>query len=139
LLAPEIAANIVKVDEDPRTITISIHGSAAFAVGSADLEDQYRRVLERIGAAIDSEPGLVTVSGHTDSTPIRTVRFPSNYELSLARAEAARDVIRTRLKDQARVVAEGHSDSEPLESNDTPQGRELNRRIEVGLLKPLAR
>ncbi len=139
ILAPEIAQNLVKVDEDPRTITISIHGSAAFAVGSADLEDQYRRLLERIGTAIDTEPGQVTVSGHTDSIPIRTAQFPSNYELSLARAEAARDVIRTRLKDPARVVSEGHSDAEPIAPNDTPEGRDLNRRIEIGLIKPLAR
>ncbi len=139
ILAAEIAQNIVQVAEDPRTITISIQGSSAFSPGSAELQDQYRRLLERIGEAIDAEPGQVTVSGHTDSTPIRTAQFPSNYELSLARAEAARDVIRTKLKDGARTVAEGRSDSEPLASNGTPQGRELNRRIEIGLQKPLVR
>jgi type VI secretion system protein ImpK len=137
-LAPEISARIVEVNEDERTITISIHGSGTFAVGNANLENKYREVLQRIGAAIQNEPGQVKVTGHTDSTPIRTVPFPSNYELSLARADAARDVIRAQLSDPGRVVAEGRADTQPVASNQTPEGRELNRRIEITLLKPLA-
>jgi type VI secretion system protein ImpK len=137
-LAPEIKANLVAVGETDRTITISLQGSGIFGAGSANVEDRYVDVLLRIGAAVQDEPGTVTVLGHTDSTPIRTIRFPSNYELSLARAQASRDVMRTRLSEPQRIKAEGMGDSAPLASNDTPQGREQNRRIEIVLAKPVA-
>jgi type VI secretion system protein ImpK len=138
LLADDIAQNRVKVDEDLRSIKISIPGSAPFTVGSANLDARYVPVLERIGTAIDGEPGQVKIVGHTDNTPIRTVRFPSNYELSLARAEAALEVIRARVKEADRVVAEGLGDSDPLVPNNTPQGKESNRRIEIVLQKQFA-
>ena len=137
-LAPEISAHLVAVGETDRTITISLQGSGIFGAGNANVEDRYVDVLLRVGAAIQDEPGTVTVLGHTDSTPIRTIRFPSNYELSLARAESSRDVMRSRLTDPQRLKAEGMGDSAPLASNDTPQGREQNRRIEIVLAKPVA-
>lgn len=134
-LAPEIMRGIVEVRDDAATISVAIRGSGSFPVGSANLEGPYASIIGRIGVAIQYEPGRVTVSGHTDSTPIHTIRFPSNYELSLARAEAARNVIRSKLPDPERVVAEGRGDSEPVASNATPEGREQNRRIEVAILK----
>src|SRR5262245_5174461 len=139
-LADEIRRGLVEVKDDDRTITIAIHGSRTFAVGSATLQSEYRQVVERIGTALQNEPGRVTVSGHTDSTPIRAnAAFPSNYELSLRRAETARDIIRGKLPTGGeRVVAEGMGESMPLFPNDTPENREQNRRIEIPLLKPLA-
>jgi type VI secretion system protein ImpK len=139
-LADEIRRGLVEVRDDDRTITIAIHGSSTFAVGSATLQTAYRQVVERIGTALRTEPGRVTVSGHTDSTPVRrNAAFPSNYELSLKRAETARDIIRAQLAtDGERVVAEGMGESMPLFPNDTPENREQNRRIEITLLKPLA-
>ena len=109
-----------------------------FVPGSANVADRYVDVLLRIGGAIQQEPGQITVLGHTDSTPIHTIRFPSNYELSLARAEAARNLIRSRLAEPQRVAADGIGDSMPLAPNTTPEGREQNRRIEIVLMKPLA-
>ena len=137
-LAPEISAHLVRVNEDPRTITVSLSGTSMFDAGSANIADRYMDVLSRIGSAVQDEPGQVTIVGHTDSTPIHTIRFPSNYELSLARAEAARDLIRSRLSRPQRVSAEGMGDSVPLAPNTTPEGREQNRRIEIVLMKPLA-
>jgi type VI secretion system protein ImpK len=80
----------------------------------------------------------VLVIGHSDNQPIRTVRFPSNFALSAARAEAARDAILRGLNDPARITFEGRADTEPVTSNATPEGREANRRIEV-LLRREAR
>ncbi|MDE2474026.1 MAG: type IVB secretion system protein IcmH/DotU [Alphaproteobacteria bacterium] len=137
-LAPEISAHLVSVGENDRTITISLAGNAMFAPGSTDVADRYVDVLLRIGGAVQQEPGQINVVGHTDNTPIHTIRFPSNYELSLARAEAARNLIRSRLSDPQRVSAQGMGDSTPLATNDTPEGREQNRRIEIVLMKPLA-
>lgn len=137
LLAPDIKAGVVDLAEDGRTLTISIVGTS-FASGSANLERAYKETLKRVGAALQTEPGRIVVSGHTDSSPIRTVRFPSNYELSLARAEAAMAVVVRELTDGARVSAEGRADSEPLAPNDTSDGRAKNRRIEIALTKPFA-
>ena len=75
----------------------------------------------------------MTVDGYTDNQPIHTVQFPSNYQLSAARAEAARAIIVRTLGDPGRVTAQGHADANPVAANTTPQGREENRRIEVVL------
>ena len=92
------------------------------------------RLLERIGEALKAEKGPVTVDGYTDNQPIHTVQFPSNFQLSQARAEAARAIIVRALGDPGRVTAQGHADTDPLApEHDTPEGREQNRRIEVVL------
>jgi type VI secretion system protein ImpK len=95
--------------------------------------------MTRIGEALRDEPGQVTVIGHSDNVPIRTVAFPSNFALSTARAEAARTALLRGLGDPGRVTAEGRADSEPVESNATADGREANRRIEVLLRREGAR
>ena len=91
------------------------------------------RLLERIGEALKVEKGPVTVDGYTDNQPIHTVQFPSNFQLSQARAEAARAIIVRALGDPGRVAAQGHADADPLAPNATPAGRDQNRRIEVVL------
>jgi type VI secretion system protein ImpK len=75
----------------------------------------------------------VTVDGYTDNQPIHTVQFPSNFQLSTSRAEAAKTIIVRALGDAGRVTARGHADADPLASNATAEGREQNRRIEVVL------
>ena len=75
----------------------------------------------------------MTVDGYTDNQPIKTVQFPSNFQLSQARADAAKAIIAKALGDPARITAQGHADADPLASNATPEGREQNRRIEVVL------
>jgi type VI secretion system protein ImpK len=64
------------------------------------------------------------------------VQFPSNFQLSRARADAARTIIEEALGDSGRITAEGHADADPIAPNTTPQGREENRRIEVVLRRP---
>ena len=81
------------------------------------------------------EPGNVQVLGHTDNQPIRSLKYPSNFHLSLARAQAVLAVIKQKVKDAARLSADGRADSEPIASNATPEGREQNRRIEVVLTR----
>ena len=104
-----------------------------FASGSATVAPTYVRLLERIGEALKAEKGPVTVDGYTDNQPIHTVQFPSNFQLSQSRAEAARAIIVRALGDPGRVAAQGHADADPLAPNATPEGRDQNRRIEVVL------
>lgn len=135
-LRPEIDQGLVSVVGSERRPVVRIKGTGMFRSGSADVSTDFTRLLERIGAALVEEPGKVTVQGHSDNVPIRTVRFPSNFQLSAARAEAAMKIILNTLKDPARIGFEGKADAEPIASNATPDGREANRRIEVVLQRP---
>jgi type VI secretion system protein ImpK len=132
-LKPEVDQGLVSVVCDKATPIIRIRNAGMFASGSATVAPGYVRLLERIGEALKAEKGPVTVDGYTDNQPIHTVQFPSNFQLSQARAEAAGAIIVRALGDPGRVAAHGHADAEPVASNATPAGRDQNRRIEVVL------
>ena len=77
--------------------------------------------------------GSVQVVGYTDDQPIRTVRFPSNFQLSASRANAASTIIAETIGDHSRLSTEGRADADPIAPNTTPVGRATNRRIEIVL------
>jgi type VI secretion system protein ImpK len=135
-LEGEIKAGLVSVREDAQTITINIRGRGVFPSGSAEIDPAFLPLLGRIGEAVNVEPGAIDVVGHTDNQPIRSVKFPSNFHLSLARAQSVTVVLKKTVKDPSRLTVEGRADSEPIAPNTTPEGREQNRRIEVMLTKP---
>lgn len=131
-LVPEIEQGLVTVISDPNRVVVRIRNRGMFTSGSATVDQRFVSLLTRIGEALRSEPGGVLVIGHSDNQPIRTARFPSNYHLSAARAQAAAILIATAEGGTpGRFIAEGRGESEPLVANDTPEGRETNRRIEV--------
>jgi len=134
-LEAEIREGLVTVDGDAGRMLVRIRNRGMFASGSATLEPRFVGILSRIGTALRDEPGRVTVLGHTDNQPIRTVRFPSNTHLSAARADAARDILLSITGRPERFVSIGRADTEPLASNATPEGREENRRVEIVLLR----
>ena len=132
-LKPEIDQGLVAVLGDHAMPIVRIHNTGLFASGSATVAPSYVHLLERIGEALKAEKGPVTVNGYTDNQPIHTVQFPSNFQLSTKRAEAARDIIARALGDPGRITAQGHADADPVAPNTSPEGREQNRRIEVVL------
>ena len=132
-LKPEIDQGLVTVLGDRAMPIVRIRNKGMFPSGSATVDQGYYRLLERIGEALKAEKGPVQVIGYTDNQPIRTVRFPSNYQLSAARADAARDLIDRALGQTGRVTAVGKADADPIAPNATPEGRDANRRIEVVL------
>jgi len=87
-----------------------------------------------VAAALDEVQGKVVVNGYTDNTPIRTARFPSNWNLSQERAQAVAQMLGGSLRDRQRLHAEGRADSDPIGPNSTAEGRALNRRVEIVLL-----
>ncbi len=109
-----------------------------FASGEASLNPGYGPLLDRIGAALQDEPGQVVVVGHTDNQPIRTARFPSNWQLSQRGPRRSARLIAAKLSDAGRLQAEGHADNEPIASNATAEGRQQNRRTDIVLIKPPA-
>lgn len=138
-LAPEIAEKLVTVEGDAQRLLIRVASRGMFDSGSADVQPRFVTLLNRIGEALRTEPGRVMVLGHSDNQPIRTVRFPSNFQLSAARAEAAKAVLVSASGQPDRFSSAGRADTEPLTSNDTPEGRETNRRIEIVLQRGEAR
>jgi type VI secretion system protein ImpK len=132
-LKPEIDQGLVTVIGDHAMPIVRIRNAGMFASGSATVAPAYVHLLERIGEALKAEKGPVTVNGYTDNQPIHTVQFPSNFQLSQSRADAARAIIVRALGDPGRVTAQGHADADPIASNATPEGRDQNRRIEVVL------
>ena len=137
-LEPEIAEGLVEVTEDALSITVRMRGSNLFASGSASLNDKVRGSVLRVGRAVAEEPGAVLITGHTDNVPMTgggRLRFPSNWHLSKARAESVMAEFDPLFADKSRLKAEGKADIEPVASNDTPEGRAANRRIDIILRK----
>ena len=136
LLAAEIATGAITVRDLPDRSLVIAQGDQLFEPGSATVSDSFARLLERIGAAAAKTQGQVLVRGHTDNRPIRSEEFPSNWHLSLARADAAARLLLPGLGDPARLRTEGLADSEPVASNQDAEGRARNRRVEIVLHAP---
>lgn len=134
-LKPEIDQKLVEVLGTPAQPLVRIMGRNMFASGSATLTPSFKPLLERIGLALKEETGPVKVFGYTDSEPIRTIAFPSNFQLSTARAQAASTIIGAALGEPSRITVEGRADADPIAPNTTAEGRERNRRIEVVLYR----
>ncbi|MEM8663719.1 MAG: type VI secretion system protein TssL, long form [Pseudomonadota bacterium] len=133
-LSADIKSGAVIVDEAGEDIRITIGdivGMVLFKSASTTITEQYLPVVERIGQTLNDQPGEITVIGHTDAVPIRSVRFPSNYELSVARAEEVARVLSEELTDPSRVKAIGRGADSPIDNNNTPEGRARNRRVDI--------
>jgi len=132
-LKPEIDAGLVRVQDFADRSIVTIKGDGFFEPGSAVISSAVRPLLPRIAAGLNSVPGTVLITGHTDNQPIRTVRYPSNWHLSQDRANTVRDELAKTVKPE-RMRAEGKADSESVADNSTPEGRAKNRRVEITLI-----
>jgi type VI secretion system protein ImpK len=130
-LGPEIAAGRISCAATGNQIIIRVGDLILFESGEAIVKPQFKPVAERIAAVLDKESGFVRVVGHTDSRPIKTVRFASNFELSVERAKAVAALLRQRLAQPDRVTTDGKGADQPIASNSTPEGRAKNRRVEI--------
>ena len=123
----------VQVNVTEKGFHIVITNSAMFATGEAKLVEPSRKALELISDRLDGMVASVIVEGHTDDLPINTNLYPSNWELSTARAAS---VVRFLLEqedalDPSQYVAVGYGEHRPLDRRGTPEGRARNRRVEM--------
>lgn len=132
-LADEIAAKKADAVENGASIIIRVGNLATFPSGSATVLETFKPMGLKIAGALAKEPGEIRIVGHTDNVPITTVRFPSNYELSLERAKAVAAALKPGIQDHARLKIEGKADTQPIAPNDTEEGRANNRRVEVSI------
>jgi type VI secretion system protein ImpK len=136
-LAPEIARGLVNVVDSADRSVVTLRGDGVFASGSGEVSGAWLGLVKRIGDALKTVPGKVIVIGHTDDTrPGLSARFPSNYELSKARATSVRDLLLESAGPAARYSVEGRGDANPLVANDSPANRARNRRVEIIVLTP---
>jgi type VI secretion system peptidoglycan-associated protein len=130
-LEPEIRQGLVVVEEDASTVRVRTTVGQLFRSGSDKLEAGRQALFERIGAAIQTQKGKVSIEGHADSDRFSSLTFPDNMALSKARAQTVADIVRAQLSDAGRVTATGYGDTRPIASNDTAEGKSQNRRVEI--------
>jgi type VI secretion system protein ImpK len=132
-LANEILAGKVDADQSSTRIFIRIGSVVLFPSGGAKVIDAFSPIGTKIATALDKEPGSISVDGYTDSDPIRTVAFPSNFALSEARARAVASMLKPGLSHPERLIVSGKGDANAVAPNDTEQNKSKNRRVEVSI------
>jgi chemotaxis protein MotB len=133
-LDPLVKGGQVRVTESGLGVAVEINSSALFAPAEAELEQAAVAALESIANVLAPLPNDIQVEGHTDNTPISNPRFPSNWELSSARASRVVRLFIDRGVASVRMVAVGYAETRNISPNTTPEGRAQNRRITVMIL-----
>ncbi|MGB9697815.1 MAG: flagellar motor protein MotB [Thermodesulfobacteriota bacterium] len=130
--------NQIKYILEKRGLVIRVPDSLFFNSGEASIRPEFIPILNALGKSLETIPNLIRIEGHTDSVPIQTVKFPSNWELSTARATT---VVRYFLSNfnfkPEKLSATGFAEFRPIAPNSTPEGRALNRRVDVVILSSL--
>jgi chemotaxis protein MotB len=114
-------------------VRMEVNDAILFDPGQAELKADGVGILDRIFPILMKQPGTVFVEGHTDRAPIASARYPSNWELSTARATAVTRYLVSKGVDANRLRAVGVADTHPKADNETPQGRAANRRVSLVL------
>jgi chemotaxis protein MotB len=130
-----ISGSNVDLVED-KAVRIALTGDLFFDLGKADLKTEARLQLDRIGKILKENSFIINIVGHTDNLPSHSEQFPTNWELSTARAcRVARYLIKHSNLPEDRFFVSGHAFLQPLVPNTTPHNRSLNRRVEIMLMK----
>jgi len=133
-LQPLIDQDLIKVTNNDLWVEIEIKSSILFKSGSARLSRQARPVLAKIAKILSRFPNHIQVEGFTDNVPIRTATYPSNWELSAARAASVVHLFTQSGIPPKHLSATGYAEFKPVASNETAAGRQKNRRINIIVL-----
>jgi chemotaxis protein MotB len=133
-LAPLISQDLVTVRRTGRAVEVEIRTDLLFGSGSATLAPAAIEAIRQLARALRDYTNPVRVEGHTDNVPISTAAFPSNWELSAARAASVVHVIATEGVDPALLAVLGFGEFRPVKPNTTAEGRNANRRVLIVIL-----
>jgi len=134
-LSNEVATHTVSIQMGRDGLVISLREAGFFASGSATPMPQTLPTLRRLASSLSHAPYDLRIEGHTDNVPIHTGEFDSNWELSSARAtRIARIFLEMNAMPADRLSAAGYAQYHPVASNDTPEGRAQNRRVDLVVL-----
>lgn len=123
----------IEVVRNERSVSFRIDSSLLFHSGQTELDPRGLQALQRLARVLGGIPHRIIVAGHTDNRTIRNARYPSNWELSGARAGSVVRYLQEQGIAGARLTAVGLADTQPLGDNATAEGREKNRRVELTL------
>jgi chemotaxis protein MotB len=126
----------MNVSQTGRGVELEINASALFNQGEADIQPEAKKTLADAAKVLGQNEFAIEVEGHTDNLPISTSKFPSNWELSSARASSVVRLFIERGVATKRLRAVGSADNHPVLDNDTAEGRARNRRVTITVLTP---
>lgn len=137
--------NFVKENELEKSITLKLDergllirflDTVLFDSGKADIKDDAKFIINMISDVIKESDKSIRVEGHTDNVPINTGKFPSNWELSTARAvNVVKYIIELKDIEPWRISAAGYGEYHPIDTNDTSEGKQRNRRVDIVILR----
>lgn len=136
VLAPLVSKGQVSVIQSGRGIVLDLNVRALFHEGDANLQPNAVKTLTEVAHVLKPGDLAIQVEGHTDNVPISTALYPSNWELSSARASSVVRLFISEGVGSKRLTAAGVADNQPLVPNDTPEHRARNRRVTVTILTP---
>jgi chemotaxis protein MotB len=133
--APLISEQLIQVSSNELWLQIELKDSILFSSGSADTSEQARKIFDEIAAILGSYSNPVQVEGFTDNVPINSAKYPTNWELSTARASAIVKHLASKGVAPERLSAVGYGEYQPVAPNDSEQGRAQNRRVTIMIAK----
>ena len=134
-LGEDLRAGLVQIERWPDGIRLRFQDAVFFERGKAELREGARRILGKLGGVIADLPYPVEAEGHTDTLAIKSAQFPSNWELSVARATAVvRYLVESQGLSPVRFAARGLGEQKPLYPNDPVRGEARNRRVEIRIV-----
>ena len=134
-LQAEIHDGKIEMHLEPRGLVLSLRQATFFPSGEDTIDPKTYPIVEKIAQTIRELPNPVRLEGHTDSVPIHTARFHSNWELSAARSIGMMELLSGRFEiPRQRMAIAGYAATAPLDSNDTQEGRAHNRRVDIVIL-----
>lgn len=135
-MAKLIDKGLVTVTRKPLWVEVEIKTDILFPSGSAEIESGAVEIVGRIGEILKPLPSPIRIEGHTDNRPIATAQFPSNWELSGARASRIVRLLESRGVSPTRMSVAGQGEHQPVADNATAEGRNRNRRVTLLILDP---
>lgn len=131
VLSSSIQSKKIIITTSTEGLTIHLLERLLFESGSADLKPEAKAVLDTLAEILKFLPNKIRVEGHTDNRPINTVRFPSNWHLSVARALNTAYYLMGKGVSPEKISIVGYSEYKPIAPNDTEENRAKNRRVDI--------
>ena len=138
VMVSQIDQHTVSINQTRRGVVIDISASMLFRTGEAALQPSMLDVLRQVAVVLSKEELPIEVEGHSDDIPIATAQFPSNWELSSARASSVVRMLIDNGVPAKRLAVVGLASNQPLVPNDSPENRAKNRRVTVTIISPSA-
>src|SRR5882762_258484 len=134
-LKKEIDSGMLQVSMEARGLVVSLRQAAFFPPGQDSIDASTYPTIQKLAEVIRAVPNKVRLEGHTDAVPIHNARYRSNWELSSARGVTMLELLSTGYKvPEGRLSVGGYADTIAISSNETPEGRAQNRRVDIVIL-----